>query len=721
MMPLRSSLEDPGVVDDSSLDLGPTPQPETETTGPRINGAQPRGHVSDDDKDEQAPTSLRFVSRGLFVMPEILPPREDDLDLDDTDLRREAPPTLGASRKDIPPPPPSVPGSQRAKSDPPPISRRSASIPPPSLRTVSTGPFPALPPPSSPSSRMRPASEPQPLLPTEATLSDHLVELLKALGVDTAFGLTGGAVAHLCAALERGKLNVVHCRHEAGAVFAAVESYYAKDRPGCVFVTTGPGLTNSITGIAAARRDGAKLILISGATGAPQRGRWAFQETSHYTMPVSGLFTAGPLFHFAASIEQPVELFEAFRRIANGFQQPGGFVAHLSLPLTTQIAGDFEPVSAGPISRMPLRCADSTANECVQMLNHETFAIWVGFGARKAWKQVRELARRTGAPVMCSPRAKGIFPEDHPQFLGVTGFGGHDGVFDYMHSQRPSYILVLGTRLGEFTSFWSPDLVPSKGFIQVDIDPEVPGAAYPDVMTLGVQADISSFLDAVLARVPSVNAAPQYLAIPKSKRSASFPRPNALVRPDFLMEMIQRVIVERTDAPIITEAGNAFAWGTNKLSFSSPGRYRVSTGFGSMGHAVTGVLGIAMARRGKAVAIAGDGAMLMNSEVSTAVQHRAPAVWIVLNDSGYGMIQQGMNALRLPSPDTSIPRTDFAMIARGMGAEGVRIERESDVVQALEWAMQSRSPFVLDVVIDPSVAAPSGRRFKSLDEQVDRT
>jgi acetolactate synthase-1/2/3 large subunit len=191
------------------------------------------------------------------------------------------------------------------------------------------------------------------------------------------------------------------------------------------------------------------------------------------------------------------------------------------------------------------------------------------------------------------------------------------------------------------------------------------------------------------------------------------------VRPDFLMAMIQREIVEGSLAPIITEAGNAFAWGTHDLHFDEPERYRVSTGFGSMGHAVTGVLGMAVGRRGKAVALAGDGAMLMNSEISTAVQYKIPAVWIVLNDSAYGMIQQGMTALGMTPIETEIPRSDFVMIARGMGADGVRVEREEDVVPALRLAMAARGPFVVDVVIDPSVKAPAGRRFKSLaDDQL---
>lgn len=180
------------------------------------------------------------------------------------------------------------------------------------------------------------------------------------------------------------------------------------------------------------------------------------------------------------------------------------------------------------------------------------------------------------------------------------------------------------------------------------------------------------------------------------------------------MAMIQRIVVERSDAPVITEAGNAFAWGTHSLRFDREDRYRVSTGFGSMGHAVTGVLGMAIARRDKAVALAGDGAMLMNNEISTAVQYRIPAVWIVLNDSAYGMVEQGMVTVGLEPIATEIPSTDFVMLARSMGADGVRVEPEADVAAALERAMAAEGPFVVDIVIDATVKAPAARRSQSI-------
>jgi acetolactate synthase I/II/III large subunit len=136
-----------------------------------------------------------------------------------------------------------------------------------------------------------------------------------------------------------------------------------------------------------------------------------------------------------------------------------------------------------------------------------------------------------------------------------------------------------------------------------------------------------------------------------------------------------------------------------------------------MGHFVTGVVGAALARNGKAIAIVGDGAMLMNSEVSTAVKYQIPAVWIVLNDGLYNMCSQGSALQGFKGMDVEIPQTDFVMLARAMGANGIRVERESDVFAALEKALVSIEPFVVDVVIDSTGLAPIARRIQSLVEQ----
>jgi len=550
--------------------------------------------------------------------------------------------------------------------------------------------------------------------PAPATVAEAVVQVLAELGARHAFGVSGGAMATLWHALSGSALAVRHFRHESGAAFAAIEAHFASDRPVVVFTTTGPGLTNALTGLLAARGDGAKVIVLSAATTAAQRGRWAIQETCGQSMPAD-LYSDGALFHFATLLESAEQLPAVARRLAHGLARPGGFVAHLAIPTGLQAAewrGTLPDLSMAHGEEVP---SAETIARCARLLSDGPFAIWLGFGARKASALVRRLAERTGAAVMCSPRAKGIFPEDHPQFVGVTGIGGHASTFAYMTEVRPRRVLVLGTRLGEGTSFWSPAMVPADGFIHVDIDPEIPGVAYPTAPTLAVRAEVGVFLEALLELLPQ--RAPSEIRFPRPERPQIGPAVAGAVRPVALMDAIQEVVIEGDRAVVLAESGNAFTWASHCLRFNEPGRYRVSVRTGSMGHAGAGVVGAAQGGGGKAVAILGDGAMLMNSEVNTAVKFGLPAVWIVLNDARYNMCEQGMATLGL-SADASIPEVDFVMLARALGAEGLRVEREAELVPALEGAMAASGPFVLDVRIDPTRQAPSQGRNRGLRAQI---
>lgn len=563
------------------------------------------------------------------------------------------------------------------------------------------------------SSIFTPQTKPTESRPTQPTVGEAIVKILEDLDVRYAFGVSGGGIGPLWATLYQSDIEVMHFRHESGAAFAATEAYFASQRPVVVFTTTGPGITNALTGLFAARGEGAKVILLSATTPAGNRGRWACQETSPYTMPVADLFTSGTLFNYATTIETGTEIPEIYRRLAGGLTQPGGFVAHLSIPTPIQMA----PLKTSVPRKMFTQSVPSANAEAIaksaELLSAAPFAIWVGFGARGAAREIRALAEKTGAAVMCSPRGKGIFPENHRQFVGVTGFSSDDSVQKYMRQQPPQRILVLGTRLGEPTSFWDKSMVPLKGFIHVDIDPDVPGVAYPVVPTFAIASEVKLFLQALLDKLPECQWQPKLL--PNPATPIVTPRETGLVRPELLMNKIQQQIVEETEAVVMAEAGNSFAWATKLLRFNQPNRYRISTGVGAMGHAVTGVVGAAISQ--KAVAIVGDGAMLMNSEVSTAVRFGIPAVWIVLNDGRYNMCAQGMALQGFKEIDTTIPNTDFALLAKSMGADSLRVEKEEDVAAAIATAMKSNVPFVLDILIDPYQSAPIGSRVKSLLEQ----
>lgn len=570
--------------------------------------------------------------------------------------------------------------------------------------------------PSHPSSMIAPVRALSATSPavTQQTVSEALVDALVALGVEHAFGVFGGGIAPFCEALSRSPIRLIHCRHEASAGFAAIESSLATGRPAVVIATSGPGVTNLYTTMVAARAEGAKVLFLSGSTPASQRGRGAFQETGGAYSALSPLFVAGNPFHHAGVLEDPAELETVLSRLTSGFARPQGFVAHLGLPLALQTS---RRAPARPnVTAAPAPACDSLlVAECAELLAHEKFVIWAGYGARHAASLVQELAERTGARVMCTPRGKGIIPEQHPLYLGVTGLGGHAKVTEYMRRAAPDRVLVLGSRLGEMSSFWSPELVPAGGLVHVDLDMDAFGTAYPEVPTLAVQAEIGSFLRDLLRAVPEDSD--QTLPVLPAPAVELSERAEGAVRPSFLMQAVQREIVLGSSAVVMTEAGNAFALGNHHLRFPAPGRYRVSTGFGSMGQAAAGVLGAAMANGNKAVAIVGDGAMLMLNEINTAANYGIGAVWIVLNDARYGMIEQGMQSVGWQPFETDFPRADFVAIARAMGGDGIRVEREEDVAAALQAGLASLGPFVIDVLIDPAEIAPAGQRNQSLARQ----
>ncbi|MGH7726312.1 MAG: thiamine pyrophosphate-dependent enzyme [Candidatus Eiseniibacteriota bacterium] len=548
------------------------------------------------------------------------------------------------------------------------------------------------------------------------TVVSELVEMFSRLGARQAFGVSGGAIAAMWDALSSGPLAVHHFRHETGAAFAALEASFASERPTILFTTTGPGLTNAITGIVAARDERARLIVVSAYTSASTRGRFAIQETTRDTLPRS-LYEQGRPFHYATVLDDPAQLPAIENELASGLATRTGFVAHLALETAAQRARVKHAPAHAPARGNGAGAAAPSPGEVatlVEALRDGPFAIWVGFGARDAAPEIATLAHRMRVPVMCSPRGKGIFAEDDPLFVGVTGLAGHVSVIQCLEEWKPRRILVLGSRLSESTSFWDRRFVAPQGFIHVDLDPDVPGAAFGPEGTLAVVADVGETLRAVLADLtPSIGGAMPALPRPRIDRVRR--RKNGPVRPEALMDAIQECVVERSNATILAESGNSFLWTTHRLRFSEPHRYRSSTSVGAMGHAAAGVVGTALASGRKAVAVVGDGALLMTNEINTAVKFEARAVWVVLNDGRYGMCAQGMATLGL-SADAEIPPVDFASFARAQGARATRVDHEAQLDRALARAMAADGPFLIDVRIDRRSQAPASQRNAALAE-----
>jgi acetolactate synthase-1/2/3 large subunit len=565
--------------------------------------------------------------------------------------------------------------------------------------------------------------------PAVPSLARAIGQAFHDAGVRDAFGVLGGGIAPFAAGLANTPVRFFHFRHEAGAGFAALESYFATGRPALVVVTTGPGLFNVLNAAMAARVDGAKLVVVSGFTSRHLTGRGAVQETSSHTMPAE-LTRPGSIFHEVALPETEEELSNGLGRILRGLSGPGGFVAHLGLSLTLQTKLRTSPISRSTVAPTSAERAwtfdapspsIAAVDACLEALAEPSAAMWIGHGASGAREAIVRFAEEAALPVIISPRAKGLFPENHPLLVGVSGAGGSPDVQRFFATCAPRHVLVVGTRLGEVTSFLSPGLTPTESWIHVDLDATAFGAAFPSVQGRGIIADAGHFFDALQARATQTNwlarrARPCRFA--RSEWQDLEPREVGRVRPAYLMQVLQKIVVEQTDAVVMSESGNSFTWCNAHLRFDEPGRYRTSAAWGSMGHFTTGCVGAALSGKRRVVAVVGDGAMLMNNEVNTAVQYAADVLWIVLNDAQLGLNQHGMLALGMKPVETQMPATDFLAFARSQGATGASVSCERALALALAGAIAHKGPFVLDVAIDGMIPSPVvAERIRSLERQ----
>ncbi|MEX0791345.1 MAG: thiamine pyrophosphate-binding protein [Actinomycetota bacterium] len=544
--------------------------------------------------------------------------------------------------------------------------------------------------------------------PAEQDLSFRLVDALKHLGVRWAFGVSGGGIARVWRAVIEG-LDQVHFSHEQGAAFAAIEMSVATGDPVVVYTTTGPGITNAITGLVAARYEGARLILISPRTSPAQRGLVAVQETPGM-MPSGDLFNAGWLFDDVFAVDAPEELETCLYRLEQRLLLRGPYLAHISIPVGLQNDA-VGPLRLGSAASVHPAAPDAEAVALVaDRLQGRRFFVWVGHGARRAYPQVRELVERTGSPVVATPRGKGIVSDRDPHLVMVGGLGGH-----LAGSQLAAYKaevgLVLGSRLGEASGGWDSDIVPAGGLIQVD---EAPGPFGPaGDLRMTVQGDVGQFLEMLIPLLDRSGNQPRFPSpYPRFPRARKAPG----VRPQYLMGALERHLIAR-DCPILVEPGSAMAWATHWIKVPEPGLLRLPSQFGSMGHMTCGVVGRALAGPGPAACLTGDGSMLMAEEVHTAVDRGVRAIWIVLNDARYTMVEAGMSANAPFGSQARFTRCDFSQLAQGWGAASVVVEQEDKVDSALEAALASGGPCIVDIRIDPNQIAPFGARLNSLARQ----
>jgi acetolactate synthase I/II/III large subunit len=543
---------------------------------------------------------------------------------------------------------------------------------------------------------------------------DHaLLELLVTLGVEVGFGVTGGPVAAFVhAAEDHERLRWVTARTEGGAVMEAIGAATMTGRPVLVVTTCGPGILGTRQALEIARSEDVRLVIVSPRVPACERGRGVPQEaplTADYLL-------SGHVFDLVAIIESPDELAPLATRLAAGLSGGVGFIAHVVVG--SDLFAEPAPALTLPrFRRAEVVAGPATVDEVVELLARYRFFVLAGRGAHADAELVRALADATGCPVVTTPGAKGVVDERGPASIGVCGIGGRGDPMAYLRGYRPDLALVLGSRLGGASVSRALLALPALGLVQVDRNLT---AARPagEVDTLFVQSDLRPFLEAVLARRdglvwrPSEVPARDGAEVAEPAGSA----PVGLVLPWVLMEAVQRVVVDGTDAPVLVDVGTAWPWATSRLAFSQPRRFHLETRVGSMGLAVSAAVGGAVARRGKVVALSGDWSFDMAlPELRTAVDHDAPVVWVVLQNGGGQMVVDGDREVHGRTWSSARFRTgDLAGAARALGAGACSVTAEADLVPALAGAMRATGPYLVEVWVDTTRMPPYSDRFDSL-------
>ena len=540
---------------------------------------------------------------------------------------------------------------------------------------------------------------------TERSGAAILIESLKRQGVEFVFGYPGGAVLPIYDELfaDDGIRHIL-VRHEAGAAHAAEGYARSTGKPGVVLVTSGPGATNAVTGIADAYMDSIPLVVITGQVPTALIGTDAFQEadtvglTRHCTK--HNYLVKDPE-RLGATIE------EAFRIATTG--RPGPVV--VDIPKDVQIAlasPDLQDDSPLPSHRYQPRmvgAADEIAEAVDMLANAERPVFYTGGGVinagPRASELLRALQRATGAPVTSTLMGLGAFPADHPDWLGMLGM--HGTYEANMAMNRADLIVAIGARFDDRVTGRLDAFAPQAKKIHIDIDRASINKIVP--VDLGIVGDCAHVLDQLLecldARKPrDLSEWKARILGWKARDCLAYPeRSGDLIMPQKSIERLF-ALTQGRDPIITTEVGQHQMWAAQYFGFSAPNRWLTSGGLGTMGYGLPAAIGAQLGNPGRLVIdIAGEASIQMNiQELGTASQYRLPVKVFILNNEYMGMVRQWQvltyESRYSNSYSDSLP--DFVKLAEAYGWKGIRIEDESQLDAGIEAMLAHDGPVMVD-------------------------
>ena len=574
--------------------------------------------------------------------------------------------------------------------------------------------------------------QPEPYLEAESRpmeAADLLVAYLEQIGVEYVFGIPGGAIEPMYNALarsaRRGGLRPVVARHETGAAFMADGYTRETGRLGVCCVTSGPGATNLITGVACAYENEIPMLVISGQPSLYLHGKGALQESSGAGIDTVGMFRSCT--RYSALISHPEQMERNLVSALLSAYQPTPGPVHLSIPMDV-LRSQMKGGPAYDLAQLlqPPSFVDNTAVQAlhIQLAQAKKVVVLIGSGCGEAIDLIIELVERIGAVFVVTPDAKGFISPRHPLYCGVFGFAGHSSATAAMNDEQVDLILVVGSALGEWASNgWHESLMNDR---LVHIDSCEAHLMRSPMARLHVRGHIRRVFQRLLTELSAdsiklVSAGEKKrfrkISVDDPFKSSS---PGAPIKPQYLM----RELGWRSppDTRFLADTGNSTIWAIHHLGMhdhipSMGGWMRVTMNFAPMGWAIGGAVGTALANRDvPVVCITGDGSLLMNGqEMTVALEEKLTVVFVILNDAALGMVKHGQRMAGAEQIGVELPEVDFRMMAASMGIPGhvIRTAEDFDNLD-LDSILQRQGPTVLDVRVDKSEAPPMGVRLKIL-------
>ncbi len=547
----------------------------------------------------------------------------------------------------------------------------------------------------------------------ELTGAKIFVECLKAEGVDTIFGYPGGAVLYLYDELEKaerdGDIRHILARHEQGAIHAAEGYAKSTDKPGVAIVTSGPGATNAVTGIADAYMDSVPLVVFTGQVPRHLIGNDAFQEVDivGITRPcVKHNFLVMDVKDLAETIKK------AFHIATTG--RPGPVLIDIPKDITDDNAKcEFHyPESLDMRSYNPkVQTKESDIKQAVEMiLASERPIIYTGGGVimSGASNELKDFTQRLNFPITNTLMGLGAYPATDKQFVGMLGMHGTYEANMSMHYS--DLIIAIGARFDDRVTGNIEKFCPDAKIIHVDIDPA--SISKNIKVDCSIVGDVKPVLLELGKELDRRGAKPDQQALANWwKRIATWQEKNCLayntnektIKAQYVMQKFWEI--SAGDSYVCSDVGQHQMWAAQYYKFDKPNRWINSGGLGTMGFGLPAAMGVQLANPGADVAcVTGDGSIQMCiQELGTCKQYDLPINIISLNNGFLGMVRQWQEFFYQKnyamSYNEALP--DFVKLAEAYGHVGVRIDNPADVEGALKEALDDKKRlYFLDFITE---------------------